>query len=349
MADATTDAPQSAAPAPLPAGRKNRRRKAAIIVHLALSRGIPLALDRFPPALHSELAHEIAALKTVDRGTLLQAVNEFVAELEGLGLVSPADLDAAMALLGPALGNEAGERLRTTLSASAPDPWVRLGETDSACLAKALQEEAPQVAAIALSKLKVARAAEVLGHLPGPLARSMTLAMARLGPVSPATVERIGAALAGRIDAQPTGAFDAPAAKRVGSVLNAATAATRNDMLDGLSNADKNLADEVRRAIFTFVHIPERMDPRDVPKITRELSQEHLARAIAGAREGPEAEAGSFILENMSNRMAQQLKDEVAAIPEMQPAEAEAAMAEVTTAIRELEDRGELRLLNKSG
>ncbi|MBV0912908.1 FliG C-terminal domain-containing protein [Anianabacter salinae] len=332
--------PGQVRPAPL-----SRRRKAAIIVRLALAEGIALRLDRLPPDLQAALTREMAALRTVDRATLDAAIADFTADLESLGLAFPSGLDGALALLGDALGAEAGDRLRLVLGAAAPDPWVRLSDLPSATLAAALTDESTEVAAIVLSKLKVSRAADLLGQLPGPIARRMTLAMARLGPVSPDTVARVGRALADRLDAAPSGAFRGAPEQRVGSVLNAATSATRNDLLGALTSEDSVLGDAVRRAIFTFAHIPARIDAREVPKITRAVEGAALTRALAAATLGAEAEARDFILANMSGRMAQQLRDEIDSALALPPAEGEAAMAEVTAAIRALEERGEIRLL----
>ena len=50
-----------------------------------------------------------------------------------------------------------------------------------------------------------------------------------------------------------------------------------------LDEEDKDFAEEVRKSIFTFAHIPDRMNRIDVPKITRDLEQETLAQVIADA------------------------------------------------------------------
>ncbi len=195
-----------------------------------------------------------------------------------------------------------------------------------------------------LSKLKVSKAAELLGKLPGKRARQITYAMSLTGAISPEVVEKIGRSLAEQLDAQPATAFEEGPVERVGAILNFSPAATREEVLEGLEQDDSTFASEVRKAIFTFANIPKRIDPRDVPKITRGLDQAQLITALAAAT-GPLEEAAEFILSAMSKRMAEQLREEMENLGSVKPADGEAAMNAVVSAIRELEAAGEILLI----
>ncbi len=112
--------------------------------------------------------------------------------------------------------------------------------------------------------------------------------------------------------AQPTKAFDTGPEERVGAILNVSSAAVRDALLDGLTADDADFADKVRKAIFTFAHISARVPPRDVPKLVRVVDQATLVTALAGAT-GALIPVVDFILANMSQRMAQGLREEMAA------------------------------------
>jgi flagellar motor switch protein FliG len=101
----------------------------------------------------------------------------------------------------------------------------------------------------------------------------------------------------------------------------------------------------VRRTIFTFAHIPQRLAARDIPKIVRAMDQAALARAVAAAADG-DAPVADFLLSNMSLRMAESLREAAGEMPAMAPPEADAAKSEVVRVIRELEAAGELVLLS---
>ncbi len=71
-----------------------------------------------------------------------------------------------------------------------------------------------------------------------------------------------------------------------------------------------------------------------------------LIKALAAATPLPkEGKSVEFILTNMSQRLAQQMKDEMEALGKVKDKEGEEAMNGVVTAIRKMEARGELMLV----
>ncbi|WP_372837423.1 FliG C-terminal domain-containing protein, partial [Puniceibacterium confluentis] len=149
-----------------------------------------------------------------------------------------------------------------------------------------------------------------------------------------------------QMDAEPPRAFNTAPVERVGAILNYSASGIRDDVLEGLQESDSDFADAVRKAIFTFPNIPHRLNGIDVPKVTRDVDAATLATAIAGARSEEEASACEFLLENMSKRMAQGLRDEAAEKGSVKSRVAEEAMNAVVSAIRNLVAAGEIELLS---
>lgn len=334
----------------LPSGPSlSRRRKAAIVVRCLLSEGQALPLAHLPLEQQIVLARELAGMRAIDRDTLQTVIDEFLAEVSRIGLSFPPGVEDALNLLDGSISPAAAARLRREAGLSdAGDPWQRIADLDAARLLPALETESVEVAAVLLSKLKVSKAAELLGMLPGERARRITYAVSRTGAISPAMVRTIGEALAAQLDAKRRSAFAEGPVDRVGAILNFAPSATREDVLAGLDETDGDFAEKVRRAIFTFANIPARIDPRDVPKILRDIDQAALARAVAAA-DGKDQPAADFLLGNMSQRMAETLREAASEVPAMTPAEADAAKAEVVRVIRALESAGEIFLLAEDG
>ena len=209
-----------------------------------------------------------------------------------------------------------------------------------------LEQESTEVAAVMLSKLPVPKAAELLGKLPGEKARRVAYAVSMTGNVDPETVRRIGVSLANQLDGQPARAFTGTPVDRVGAILNVSPALTRDEVLKGLDEADAAFAEKVRKAIFTFLHIPSRLSPRDVPKVVRVVDQTRLVTAMAAAQASPEAtEVAEFLLSNMAQRMAQGLREEAGQRGKVKDKEAEEAMNAIVAGIRQLEAAGELTLI----
>lgn len=324
------------------------REKAAIIVRFLLAEGAEIPLSRLPEHMQAALTEQMAHMRLVDRATLAQVVEDFLTELEQVGLAFPGGIEGALQVMDGHISATAASRLRRLAGASAKaDPWDRLTALPAERLLPVLEEESAEVAAVMLSKLPVARSAELLGLLPGERARRVAYAVSMTANVDPETVRRIGLSLAAQLDAQPPRAFDTGPVERVGAILNVSPAVTREEVLRGLEAEDRGFAEKVRKAIFTFVHIPARLSPRDVPKIVRVVDQPVIVTALAAALTGGEAEAAEFLLANMSQRMAQALRDEIATRGKVREKDGEEAMAAVITAIRQLEGAGELVLLRQ--
>ncbi|MEY4696258.1 MAG: hypothetical protein RIT14_686, partial [Pseudomonadota bacterium] len=322
------------------------REKAAIIVRLLLAEGSRLPLASLPEHLQAALAEQMGQMRLVDRATLSAVVTEFLALLEDTGLAFPAGIEGALGLMDGHISQTAASRLRRLAGASAKaDPWDRLSALPTDRLMPVLTEESTEVAAVMLSKLPVAKAAELLGQLPGEKARRIAYAISATGGVDPETVRRIGLSLAAQLDAQPARAFEAGPVERVGAILNVSAAALREEVLSGLDATDAAFAEQVRKAIFTFAHIPGRIAPRDIPKIVRIVDPARLATAFAAAALSPrEAAVPDYFLANISQRMAQALREDIAARGPVKPKEAEEAMTAIVTAIRQLESTGDLVL-----
>lgn len=332
-------APKGAGDVPL-----SGREKAAVIVRLLLSEGAEPPLQSLPEHMQAALTEQIGRMRTVDRTTLRAVVEDFCARIDAIGLSFPGGIDGALTMLDGHISANAANRLRRLSSASTrADPWDRISGLEPERLLPVLEREAPEVGAIMLSKLPVARAAELLGMLPGDRARRLAHAVARTGSVAPETVRRIGLALAQELETQPPRAFEADPDARMGAILNLSAAAIRDDVLSALDAEDTEFAAAVRKAIFTFAHVPQRLDPRDVPKALRGVDQAVLMRALAGAT-GPLEPVADFLLSAMSQRMAATLREEVAALGKVREKDAEAAQTEIVGAIRDLADAGEIRL-----
>jgi flagellar motor switch protein FliG len=323
------------------------REKAAVIVRFLLSEGASVPLNKLPEHMQAALTEKIGQMGLIDRGTLAAVVDDFLTELEQVGLSFPNGIEDALQVMGGHISANAASRLRRLAGASAKaDPWDRLTAMPNERLLPVLDEESIEVAAVMLSKLPVAKSAEILGKLPGEKARRVAYAVSLTGNVDPETVRRIGLSLVSQLDQQPARAFENGPVERVGAILNVTGAQTRDDVLAGLEVEDASFAAEVRKAIFTFVHLPQRVSGRDVPKIIRIVEQPVLVTALTGAQGNAEqAEAGEFLLANMSQRMAQGLREEMAARGKVKEKDAEAAMNIVVNAVRTLEASGELSLI----
>ena len=323
--------------------RLSRRQKAAIVVRLLLNEGADIPLSSLPEATQAQLTLQMGAMQQVDRTTMENVVREFLDEVEAVGLSFSGGLSGALALLGGTISPATAAKLRREAGVYV-DCWDQIAAAGPDRLLPLLESESTQVSAVLLSKLSVELAAALLGKLPGPKARRLAYAMSQTSKVTPEAVARIGQSLLDQLEAEPATAFDEGPVERVGAILNYSPAVTRDDVLEGLTETDAAFAEQVRKAIFTFTNIPERIAPLDIPKVVKDVGGKQLAQALALARQSGDAAAADFVLDNMSKRMADQLREEVDEIGEVKTADGEAAQAEVIAAIRAAQASGEITL-----
>lgn len=323
--------------------------KAAVIVQLILAQGGHIPLDVLPQDTQMRLINVFARMGAINKATVHTVLKEFSEHLSAYGLGFPSE----KAAISQALDGTVSADLITQLSGKgAQDPqnpsiWDELAAKPVAELAELISNESPQIAAIILSRLDAATASLVVEELPAELAQSVTFAISQTKDVQIPLVEQIAQALAAQSDVGADQvAFATSPAQRAADILNETSASHRDAMLAALQDKDPAFASEIAKAIFTFSDIPYRIEAVDVPKITREMAADDLLRAMrAGADIYPDV--AEFIFGNMSKRMAEQLREEMAEVAKPEGKDAEKAMGLMTKAIRNLADSGELTLKTK--
>ena len=324
--------------------RLTRRQKAAVIVRLLLAHDVSPGVDKLSPVHQSILARSMAGLGQIDRATLSDIVAEFTRALDKLALIMPRGMHDALEILNPHISAMARDGLKADAEiGDGTDPWPRLAAMETEKLRPILDDESAEVCAILLSKLSVAKAAALLSDLPPDRAEVIAHAVSLTDTIPSETALRIGEHLHAQIVAQPKPTFEKGAVERVGAILNAVGTTSRDAVLAGLDARDADFAPGVRRAIFTFQHIPKRVKAADIPRITGAVDGETLVQALAAGLQAAPVTV-EFILENMSRRMAEQMRTEAEAMATPKEAAGDAAMQAVVAAIRQLEENGEIRI-----
>ncbi|MFN3524569.1 MAG: FliG C-terminal domain-containing protein [Paracoccus sp. (in: a-proteobacteria)] len=322
----------------------NQRQKAAIIVRLLLEDEEGVSLERLTGDSQTLLAEEMAGMEMIDRRTRDAVIEEFCDILESVGVTFPGDLDGTLAMLGSTISEDSSDRLRKAAATEGKaDPWARIAALPSETIVALACSEPPELVALLLSKLPVERASDAFVALPRERARSVAMAMSMTAGVNTAALRRVGMVLLQAADALPRPAIPTPATSRMGAILNFASPDLREDVLVTLDGSDPNFAEGVRKSIFIFSHIPARLNPRDVPRVLREIEQPVLLRALSATVE-EDAAAAEFLLSNLSQRMADGLREEMATLGKLRTKEIEDSMTEVVSAIRRLEAADEIKL-----
>ena len=207
--------------------------------------------------------------------------------------------------------------------------WAYAGGLAPEALARLIADERPAVAAAVLTRLGEAKGAALMAALDEPLAVAAALRLADAPALAPGTMDAIAEALRGQA---ADGGAEAPTpedgAAGLTALLNRCPHARQEAVLVPLRERAPEVADKVEAGLVRFGTLAERLPRTAAPALFREADQDTLDTAL---RYGAEAqpEATEYLYANISQRLAEQIRERVAERP-MPDAEAgEAAQAAI--------------------
>src|ERR1700733_10994663 len=347
LEQATPNTPAApAAPASTAVAKQKRpelkgRKKAAVLL---VSLGPDKAAQVFKHLRDEEietLSLEMAKLQRVDPLTTGTVLEEFAATVEAFDSLMSGGVDYAREVREWALGPERALEIIGRLSSVIEmRPFEFLRRTPAEQLVTFLRNESPQTVALVVANLHTTLASQVLANLPGSEQADIAIRIARMGETSPDVVKQVESVMKKKLDSVVQQEYSsAGGIKSLAEILNRTDRSTERNVLDSLTEADEELAAEVRRLLFVFEDIVK-LDDRSIQLVLREADQKDLALALRGVND----DVKERILSNMSERGATMLVEEMAYQPPQRKRVVEEAQGRIVAIVRKLEEAGALVL-----
>jgi flagellar motor switch protein FliG len=293
------------------------------------------------------LSLEMAKMGAVEEETTEAILGELAdaARAEGVGDVA-GGIEFAREVLERALGAERAEELLGRLSTVIESrPFEFLRRTPPEQIVAFLRAESPQTIALVIANLHTVLSAQVLARLPERLQPDIALRIARMGETSPAVIQQVEDVVRKKLTAVVEQEYSAAGgAKALAQILNHADRPTERNVLDHLAATDQDLAEEVRRMLFVFEDIVQ-LDDRAIQQVLREANQKDLVLALRGV---PDA-VKDKLLENMSERGAAMLKEEMEIQQPQRKRDVDEAQGRIVAVVRRLEEAGTIVLASGDG
>ncbi|MGH8981218.1 MAG: flagellar motor switch protein FliG [Acidimicrobiales bacterium] len=226
--------------------------------------------------------------------------------------------------------------------ATAEDPLSFLNRIEPAQIGGFLEDEHPQTIAIVLANLYHEHAARVLDHIDNELASDVVRRMATMTPVAFTLVRRIADVLEQRLANVMRGGNAAAAASGVSAaaaVLNNVDPAMEREILQQIEAEDPELAEVIRGEMFVFDDVAQ-LDDTTLQVVLRNVVLKDMALALKTAT----SDTIDRFLRCMSERAADDLREEVSSLGPQRLSAVEAAQAAVVKAVRELADNGTITI-----
>jgi flagellar motor switch protein FliG len=343
---------QPQAPTP-PAGRGNGReqrlngRKKAAVLLVAL--GPERAAEVFKHLHYDEiesLSLEMAKMQHVEPGVTTTVMEELAATVQAYDSLAAGGVDYARDVLERAIGAErAAEIIGRLSSVIEMRPFEFLRRTAPEQIVAFLRNEAPQTISLVVANLHTTLAAQVLSNLPEEEQAEIALRIAKMGETSPEVVKQVEDVMRAKLATVVQNEYTATGGvKSLAEILNHTDRPTERNVLDSLTETDEELAAEVRRLLFVFEDIVK-LDDRSIQLVLRECDQKDLALALRGVNE----EVRSRVLQNMSERGAQMLLEEMEYQPPQRKRIVEEAQGRIVAIVRRLEEAGAVVLSRDDG
>jgi flagellar motor switch protein FliG len=334
--------------------------KAAIILASLTAEAAAAIVDDMSDNELRVFAKAFSELKTVSPQMLQVVAEEFLAEVNYKNPDLSGGADEARRVLGLMTEAERADRILSDMGGGGGNAavWPRIEKIENDALAAYVQAQRLPIAAAILAKLSYEKTAAILDMTEGDFAKLILLELARKQPPSGEALEAIAnvleeeflksaAGAASEEDDKEEGGEPKPknnAGAVVGEIINFLPSAKRDALLEHMKEADPEIGAAVRKAILTFEELHARMPASGATALLRDLDREVMLKAIKYGETNAQ-ETVEFLFGNISKRMVEQYKEELAELETPSETDGEAAQREVTTVVRALVSQGEFKLI----
>lgn len=325
----------------------NGLEKAAILLRSLGDTGAAEVLKLMNPKSVQKIGEAMAAMSNVNKDTLGGVLVDFhddVSELTELGVGNE---DYLRSVLVSALGEDkAGNIIDRILMGHNAKGLETLKWMEPRAIAEIIRLEHPQIISIILSYLEPDQAAAVLQSLPENMRTDVLLRVATLDGIQPSALYELDEML----EKQFAGNTDSIKSSGVGGLKTAANMLNFMDssyeaaLMESVRQVDEEIGDQIQDLMFVFDNLVD-VDDRGVQSLLREVSSENLIVALKGADDAVKDK----ILNNMSKRAAEMLRDDLETKGPVKVSEVEAAQKEILTIARRMAESGELNLGGSGG
>lgn len=275
-----------------------------------------------------------------------QVVKEFLNNREN-GEVIVEGLEFAKSVITKALGADKAQGILDQISRDTTGGGIdTLKWMDPAIVANVIKGEHPQIIALILSHLDPERAAQVLIHIPEDRLRGeIMLRVSTLKRVPQAALKDLEVLLSEQmLNADSGFGSTIEGVKIAAEILNQMEPKSGGGIMEVIENASPDLASKIQEKMFVFSDLIS-IDDKGMQQIIKELGTDVLGLALKGSDESIK---GKF-LNNMSERAAEMLREDMEAKGPVKLSDVEKAQQEIIKIARRLEQEGKIMRAGKGG
>ena len=323
-------------------------RKAAILMIVLGDQVTAEILRQMDEEEVQAIGHEVARITSISNDQAESILEEFYQMSMAHDYVLKGGIDYAKKMLMSAFGPEHARKLVDRLVKQLGSELANfdtLQKADPQQLAKFIHNEHPQTIALILSHLNASQAAGLLTSLPQELRADVALRMAHLDQISPLIVSKIAAIIGQRL--KSLGELNRESyggVRAVSEMFNRLDSGSSKEILESIEQNDPKLVETIRHLMFVF---------EDLLLLSNEAIKEMLGKVdrkiLTVALKGTSDQLKNHILQQMSQRGADMLREDLEALGPVKIKEVEAAQQQIIAIFRQLEAEGTISLKGTVG
>jgi flagellar motor switch protein FliG len=295
-----------------------------------------------------EISREIARVGSLTAEETESVLEEFYQMAVAHDYVVKGGIEYAKKVLITAFGPERAKKMMDRLMKTLGNETLSfdaLQKTDPAQLAKFIHSEHPQTIALILSHLNPSQAAGLLFSLPAEMRSDIALRMASLDQISPEIISKIAGVIGsklkslGELSRESTGGVHA-----VAEMFNRLDSNSAKEILENIEQVNPNLVETIRHLMFVFEDLLL-LDVGAVKEVLAKVDRKVLTMALKGTSE----QMKNHMLQAMSQRGADMLREDMDALGPIKIKEVEASQQLIISIVRQLETEGVISLKGTAG
>ena len=288
-----------------------------------------------------QLSIAMSSMRQISNQQLIDVMASFEEDAVQYAALNVNANDYLRSVLVKALGEERANNLLDEISETRETTTgiETLNFMEPQMAADIIRDEHPQIIATILVHLKRGQAADILALFDEKLRNDVMLRIATFGGVQPSALAELTELLNNLLDGQNLKRSKMGGVRTAAEIINLMKSQQEENVITAVRDYDGELAQKIIDEMFLFENLID-IDNRSIQRILQEVESESLVVALKGC----DQELRDHFLNNMSQRAAEIMRDDLASRGPVRMSQVEAEQKAILLIVRRLAESGEVVL-----
>ncbi|MEQ4922402.1 flagellar motor switch protein FliG [Proteus hauseri] len=288
-----------------------------------------------------QLSIAMSSMRQISNQQLIDVMASFEEDAVQYAALNVNANDYLRSVLVKALGEERANNLLDEISETRETSTgiETLNFMEPQMAADIIRDEHPQIIATILVHLKRGQAADILALFDEKLRNDVMLRIATFGGVQPSALAELTEVLNNLLDGQNLKRSKMGGVRTAAEIINLMKSQQEENVITAVRDYDGELAQKIIDEMFLFENLID-IDNRSIQRILQEVESDSLVVALKGC----DQELRDHFLNNMSQRAAEIMRDDLSSRGPVRMSQVEAEQKAILLVVRRLAETGEVVL-----